>query len=95
MHWQKRLGQRLFTPRAQEKAMPVKSDVDWEKVRAEKQAGASAPDLAKKYGVHVSSIYNHTASGNGHAGGANQAELQHARRNPRVERMGRRYRQAA
>lgn len=68
-HFRKRMGQGLFSPRAKEEVMPVKSDIDWEQVRKEKGAGTSAPILAKKYGVHVSSIYNHTTNGNGHAGG--------------------------
>lgn len=64
-HWRKRAGQpllpkpvRLAVPRVEkEEPMPEKADVDWEQVRAEKRAGASAPDLARKYGVHVSSIF--------------------------------------
>lgn len=49
--------------------MPRKLEIDWDEVRRGYQAGISAPDLAKKYGVHVSSIYNHTKDGDRHAGG--------------------------
>lgn len=60
--------------------MSVKKDVDWDAVRREKQAGTPAPELAKKYGVHVSSIYGHTKNGNGHAG-AGKMRMGRAARN--------------
>jgi hypothetical protein len=42
------------------KRMPkVRTDVDWDEVRSQKLAGASATELAEKFGVHVSSIYLH------------------------------------
>lgn len=37
-----------------------KANVDWSAVTQEKAAGASAVELSRKYGVHVSSIYLHT-----------------------------------
>lgn len=54
----------LFTqpaaPAKQEEKMPKpRTDVDWDQLRKEYQAGTSAADLAEKFGVHVSSVYMH------------------------------------
>ena len=44
----------------EDKQMPVaRTDVDWDAVRKEYQAGAGAANIAEKYGVHVSSVYMH------------------------------------
>lgn len=72
-HWARRLRQKLFPSKAsavKEETMPRTLEVDWEAVRREKRSGTPAAELAKKYGVHVSSIYAHVKNGNGHAGGA-------------------------
>ena len=44
----------------EEKQMPVpRTDVDWAQVQKDYDAGLGAQNIAKKYGVHVSSVYLH------------------------------------
>ena len=79
MHWRKIAGMppaSSIQEEVKEMAKGVfRSDVDWDEVRAQKALGASAKELAEKFGVHVSSIYLHTKSnGVKPAGGANRDE---------------------
>jgi hypothetical protein len=48
------------TPAKEEEPVPLaRTDVDWGKVQTDYEAGLSAQNIAKKYGVHVSSVYLH------------------------------------
>jgi hypothetical protein len=64
---------------AEEKEMPKsRTDVDWDGVKKEYQGGASASELAEKYGIHVSSVYLHVKGATRKANG-NPAQAKRAK----------------
>jgi hypothetical protein len=40
--------------------MPEKKDVNWDQVQLDRAAGVPVSELAKRYAVHITSVYNHT-----------------------------------
>ena len=68
-HYRKRLGMPAATispsPNEKEAAkMPQPVNIDWAKVQADRDAGMKVAEIAKKYGVHPSTIYLHAKKGN-------------------------------
>ena len=84
LHLLKRLGQSPATKSSEanpapEETMPISKEIDWAKVQTDRDAGMSVKDVAKKHGVHVSTIYLHYQKRGSHPP---------ARKGPRGKRGG-------